>query len=108
VSRARGFLETLEVQPALGRTFNKLDDSPEGERTVILTGAWWKARFGGDPSVIGRRILIDGNATEVIGILPASFTFIDRRFSTERFTSNRKALTCCGVHSSSEGVKQSV
>ncbi|HTX36230.1 MAG TPA: ABC transporter permease [Bryobacteraceae bacterium] len=76
-----GFLPALEVQPALGRWFTALDDSPAGGRTVILTDGWWKARFGGDPSVVGRRILIDGNASEVIGILPASFTFMDRRFS---------------------------
>jgi putative ABC transport system permease protein len=76
-----GFLHALEVQPALGRSFTALDDSPAGERTVILSNAWWQARFGGDPSVLGRRILIDGNASEVIGILPPSFTFMDRRFS---------------------------
>ncbi len=76
-----GFLPALEVQPALGRRFTALDDSPAGERTVILTDAWWKARFGGDPSILGRRILIDGNASEVIGILPPSFAFMDRRFS---------------------------
>jgi putative ABC transport system permease protein len=76
-----GFLPTLEVQPALGRRFTPLDDSPAGPLTVILTDAWWKARFGGDPSVLGRRIHIDGNAAEVIGILPPSFTFMDQRFA---------------------------
>ena len=81
LSVTEGFLPTLEVQPAFGHRFTSLDDSPAGERTVILTDAWWKARFGGDPSVLGRRILIDGNASEVIGILPASFAFMDRRFS---------------------------
>src|SRR5579872_6961722 len=54
------FLPVLEVQPVLGRRFTALDDSPAGERTVMLSDAWWKARFGGDPSVLGRRILIDG------------------------------------------------
>jgi predicted permease len=95
-----GFLPALEVQPALGRRFTPLDDSPSGDRTVILSDAWWKARFGGDPSVLGRRILIDGNAAEVIGILPASFTFMDRRFSLllpQRFDRARVPLIsfCC-------------
>src|SRR5579883_2827077 len=76
-----GFLPVLEVQPSLGRSFTAVDDSPHGERTAILSDAWWKARFGGDPSVLGRRILIDGNATEVIGVLPPSFTFMDQPFS---------------------------
>jgi predicted permease len=76
-----GFLPALEVQPALGRRFMPLDDRPAGELTVMLTDGWWKARFGGDPSVLGRRIRIDGNAAEVIGVLPPSFTFMDQRFS---------------------------
>jgi putative ABC transport system permease protein len=76
-----GFFPVLEVQPALGRRFTALDDSPTSEHTVMLSDAWWKARFGGDPSVLGRRMVIDGSASEVIGILPASFTFMDRRFS---------------------------
>ena len=75
-----GFLPALEVQPALGRRFTPLDDSPAVPLTVILTDAWWKARFGGDPSVLGRRIRIDDNAAEVIGVLPPSFTFMDQRF----------------------------
>ena len=77
----QGFLPALQVQPALGRRFTPLDDSPSGGRTVILTNAWWKARFGGDPSVIGRQIRVDGNVAEVIGVLPPSFVFMDQKFS---------------------------
>jgi predicted permease len=76
-----GFLSVLRTQPALGRRFTALDDDPKSERTVLLSDAWWKMRFGGDRSVVGRRILIDGNAWEVIGVLPPSFQFMDRRFS---------------------------
>jgi predicted permease len=76
-----GFLPALEVQPALGRRFTPVDDTPAGALTVILTDAWWKARYGGSESVIGRRIRIDGNLAEVIGVLPPSFTFMDQRFS---------------------------
>jgi predicted permease len=76
-----GFLPALEVQPAQGRRFMPLDDTPAAELTVMLTDAWWKARFGGDPSVLGRRIRIDGNLAAVIGVLPPSFTFMDQQFS---------------------------
>ena len=45
---------------------------------MILTYEYWKARFGGDPSVVGRRVLADGRPRDVIGVLPASFRFLDR------------------------------
>ena len=100
LSVTHGFLPVLQVRPALGRWFTALDDSPAGEHTLMLTDAWWKARFGGDPSVLGRRILVDGNACEVIGILPPSFAFMDHRFSVlmpQRFDRARIPLIsfCC-------------
>ena len=75
------FLPALQVQPILGRRFTARDDSRTGAATVILSNGWWKARFGGDPSVLGRRIVVDGVASEVIGVLPPSFTFMDQRFA---------------------------
>ncbi|MGZ7033327.1 MAG: ABC transporter permease, partial [Thermoanaerobaculia bacterium] len=72
-----GFLPMLGATPALGRLFSKQDDSPGGAETVILTGGYWHTRFGGDPSAIGRRILLDGRAREIIGVLPDSFRFLD-------------------------------
>jgi predicted permease len=74
-------LPILEVQPALGRGFAASDDDPKSARTVMLADSYWKSRFGGDRSVIGRTILIDGNPSEVVGVLPASFQFMDRKFS---------------------------
>jgi predicted permease len=75
------FLPILNVQPAVGRRFRESDDDPKSERTVMLSDGYWKARFGGDPAVLGRRILVDGNAREVIGVLPASFRFLDETVS---------------------------
>ena len=74
-------LPTLEVQPALGRGFTAEDDNPKSTRTVMLSDGYWKSRFGGDRSVIGRRIMVDGDAREVVGVLPASFQFMDRKVS---------------------------
>jgi predicted permease len=70
-------LPLLKVQPVLGRVFSRADDSPGSAETVILTFGYWKARLGGDTSVIGRRILINGKATQVIGVLPEQFRFLD-------------------------------
>ena len=70
--------EILGVQPALGRWFSEQDAAPGGPQTAVLTYAWWQARFGGDPSVIGRQILANGISRQVIGVMPASFRFLDR------------------------------
>jgi predicted permease len=75
------FLPALGVQPALGRQFTARDDDPASERTMILTDGYWKARFGGDRSILGRRIIVDGDPRQVIGVLPPSFQFMDRKIS---------------------------
>jgi putative ABC transport system permease protein len=70
-------LPLLKVQPILGRVFSRADDSPGSSQTAILTFGYWKMRFGGDRSVIGRNLLIDGRAIQVIGVLPQTFRFLD-------------------------------
>ena len=72
-----GVLPTLKVKPFLGRFFSRQDDSPGSPATVVLTYGYWERRFSGDHGVIGRRILIDGKAKEVIGVLPREFRFLD-------------------------------
>src|SRR5690348_2179880 len=47
---------TLGVQPAIGRSFTAEDDQPSANGTVILSWSLWKRRFGGDSSIIGRKI----------------------------------------------------
>jgi len=72
-------LPILGVQPALGRWFSERDDAPGSPITMILAYGWWQARFGGDRSVLGRVVTVDGVASEVIGVLPPDFTFLDRK-----------------------------
>jgi predicted permease len=74
-------LPILDVQPQVGRRFAPADDDPKNPRTVMLANGYWKSRFGGDRSVVGRNIILDGRPTEVIGVLPESFQFMDRRVS---------------------------
>src|SRR4029453_7891341 len=69
----------LGVQPVVGRFFNRKDDSPDSPETVVLSYEYWQTRFGGDRSVIGRRLLLDGRPREVIGVLPGDFRFLDQR-----------------------------
>ena len=72
-----GVLPLLRVRPALGRGFTRTDDSPAGHNVVILGHGYWRRKFGADRSVIGRTIHVDGKAQEIIGVLPASFRFLD-------------------------------
>ena len=76
-----GALPILGIAPFRGRFFTQRDDEPSSPGTVMLSYGYWQRKFGGDPSILGRRIIIDGQAHEVIGIMPQSFHFLDQRFS---------------------------
>ncbi len=69
-------LPTLGISPSIGRWFSTGDDAPGAAETAILMNGYWKTRFGGDTSVIGRRIMVDGKAREIIGVMPESFRFL--------------------------------
>lgn len=62
-------LTVLGRQPALGRGFVDEDGQP-GSRTVVLSDAIWRSRFGGDPSIVGSEVRIQGQPRQVVGILP--------------------------------------
>ena len=72
-------LPILDVRPQLGRSFTASDDDPQRPRTAMLSDGYWRSRFGGDRSVIGRNVIVDGNPREIIGVLPPSFHFMDHR-----------------------------
>jgi putative ABC transport system permease protein len=72
-------LPILGIQPMLGRQFSQEDDSPDGASTVLLSYGYWQRRFGGDPSVIGRTLVLDGQLQDVIGVMPRGFRFLDNR-----------------------------
>jgi predicted permease len=69
-------LPILDVQPMLGRFFSRADDSPGAPLTAILDYGYWTTKFGGDPSVIGRNITVDGAPRQIIGIMPERFSFL--------------------------------
>jgi predicted permease len=70
-------LPMLGVEPALGRWFSETDDAPGSPPTMVLMEGSWQKRFGGDRSIIGRQIIIDGISRLVIGVMPAHFRFLD-------------------------------
>jgi predicted permease len=72
-------LPLLRVQPVVGRVFSTEDDTPGNPLRVVLTYGYWQRRFGGVENIVGQTLAIDGTPTEVIGVLPASFTFLRTR-----------------------------
>jgi len=72
------FFEVLGVHPALGRTFAPAEDQPGSSTGVVLSDGLWKRRYGGDPAMVGREIMINGEHHAVIGIMPPGFYFSPR------------------------------
>ena len=68
----------LGATPAAGRFFRDDDAVRGAARVVVLSHALWQGRFGSDPSVIGRTMLLDSEAHEIVGVAPAWFYFPDR------------------------------
>jgi putative ABC transport system permease protein len=66
---------TLGVVPALGRDFGPDDDRPAGEPVVLLSDEVWRARYGGDPAIVGRPLLVNGRPHTIIGVMPPDFEF---------------------------------
>ena len=64
---------TLGVRPALGRTIVPDDDRRGADPVAVLTHRYWQRRFGGDSSIVGTRITINGFSTTVIGVTPSGF-----------------------------------
>ena len=65
----------LEVKPMLGRTFTDSEDVKDGPAVAVISEGFWRTRFGGDRNVIGKKIALFERPTEIIGVMPASFTF---------------------------------
>ncbi len=68
-----GFFQVLGVQPLLGRTFVPEEENPGKDHEVVLSYGLWQARYGGDPTLLGKSIRIDGAEYAVIGIMPREF-----------------------------------
>ena len=68
----------LGVNAAIGRTFSESGDHSDGNE-VMLTWRFFERRFGGNPSIVGRQIHLDGKPYMIIGVLPKWFTYPDAK-----------------------------
>ena len=79
--RVRGALVSSTLFPILGvsaskgRTFTLAEEEPGQDLVAVLSHAAWRDRFGGDPDVIGRTIMLDETPRSVVGVMPDGFTF---------------------------------
>jgi predicted permease len=67
------FLETLGVQPMLGRFILPAEDVQGGPRLAVVSNHFWQTYFGSDPHAVGNTIRLGGNSYSVVGVMPASF-----------------------------------
>jgi len=70
-----GFFSVLGAEPLLGRTFLPEEEILGKNHEVVLSYGLWKARYGGDPALVGRTIMIDGEDVTVVGVMPRQFRF---------------------------------
>jgi predicted permease len=66
--------EVFGIAPTVGRFFNKQEDRPNGGNYAVLTHGFWSRRFGRDPNLIGRSLMLGGASYTVIGVMPATFS----------------------------------
>ncbi len=69
----------LRLTPILGRTFTADDEGANATPVVVLSRTLWAQRFGADPGIIGRDILLDGVKHTVIGVVPAAFNYPSKK-----------------------------
>ena len=77
VRATAGLVSVLRVPPAEGRWFTQDEDVPGAREVAVVSHGLWMRRYGGHPSVVGQSVILDGVPTQIVGVMPQSFTFPD-------------------------------
>ena len=78
------YFAALGVQPSLGRFFLPEEDAvPDRDPVVVISHTMWESRFGGDPAVLGKELLLNGTACRIIGVTPPGFQGVLAGFPNE-------------------------
>jgi putative ABC transport system permease protein len=72
------FIQVWGVAPAVGRDFSPEEERWGGPEAVLISDRFWRRRFGGDPSALGKKLRLGELSNTIVGIMPASFLFPDR------------------------------
>jgi putative ABC transport system permease protein len=73
------FFQRIGVRPIVGRAFLPGEDQRGREHVAILGHRLWRRRFGGDPHIVGKSIMLNGESHQVVGVLPPDFAWNNRR-----------------------------
>jgi putative ABC transport system permease protein len=86
-TRGSGLIfKTLGVAPILGRPFTPEEDEPGKNHVVVLSYGFWQRQFGRDPAVVGKRLILNNEPYDVIGVMPASFRDFTGRAPSDLWT----------------------
>jgi putative ABC transport system permease protein len=69
------FFEVMGAAPRLGRMLGPADDVANAPPVAVLSHGTWVQHFGGDPNIVGRKVSLDDQMTEVVGVMPAGFDY---------------------------------
>lgn len=83
VAASADVLKAFGVAPLLGRWLEPADETPGAPYVVVLSHALWQQLYGGDRTVIGRKLRVNGGDAEVIGVMPAGFEFVSPWMRTD-------------------------
>jgi putative ABC transport system permease protein len=93
-----GFFKVMGTPAQFGRTIAYQDDAPGAPDVVVISHQLWTRRFGRDPGVIGRTMILDGTPRRVVGVMPAGFSYplsselwVPLRFTADTLTTQRGA-----------------
>jgi len=70
-----GLMTSLGVNPIMGRVIDAADDKEGAPLTAVLSYGLWQGNFGGDPSILGKDVLFNGNQCTIVGVMPRGFQF---------------------------------
>jgi putative ABC transport system permease protein len=94
VRTTANLFSVIGMRPLVGRTLEPFDEEPQAGAVVVVDERLWRSRFGGDPGLVGRSIVLDQQAHTVVGVVPADFQFPDRNVAVwvpARFTAEELA-----------------
>ncbi len=77
------YFSALGVAPEIGRTFTVEEDKPDADTVIVISHDFWQRRLGGDTEVLGRTLMLDARAYQVIGVMPPGFQPVTRFGQTE-------------------------
>ena len=100
------FFPLLGARPVLGRVLNDDDQRPDAPPVAVITYNLWQRRFGGDPSILGRRISLDSVPVTVIGVMPNGAVYPGFASAWEASSQNRhkEVMTKRGLHADSRTI----